>query len=192
MIMSMEQVWEAFSGKLKQFIRARVQDDATAEDILQDVFVKIHTHIDTLKDADRLDSWVYQITRNTIHDHYRATRPTAELPETLPAASGGDDDAAARALAPCLKPMVERLPEAYRQALILTEYEGLTQKAMGERLGLSLSGAKSRVQRAREQLKEQLLDCCHFQFDQAGRIIAYQPKCGCCANRACGSGCGTA
>ena len=77
-------------------------------------------------------------------------------------------------LAPCLKPMVEHLPEAYRQALILTEYEGLTQKEMGE------------------QLKEQLLDCCHFQFDQAGRIIAYQPKCGCCANRACGSGCGTA
>jgi RNA polymerase sigma-70 factor (ECF subfamily) len=78
--------------------------------------------------------------------------------------------------------MVDALPESYREALRLTEYAGLSQKQLGERLGISFSGAKSRVQRARAKIKQQLLDCCHFQLDHAGRIVDYQPRCACCAN----------
>jgi len=69
----------------------------------------------------------------------------------------------------------------YREALILTEYQGLTQKELGEKLGISFSGAKSRVQRAREKLKTMLLDCCHFEIDRLGRVIDYQPRCDCCS-----------
>ena len=97
------------------------------------------------------------------------------------------DDVVAE-LAPCILDMVESLPAHYRQALILTEYEGLSQKALSEQLGLSFSGAKSRVQRARQQIKQMLLDCCHFQFDSVGRIIDYQPKCACCATQASSRG----
>ena len=56
---------------------------------------------------------------------------------------------------------------------------------LAERLGLSLSGAKSRVQRAREKLKQQLLECCHFELDRRGHIIDYQPRCQCCETAAC-------
>ena len=76
----------------------------------------------------------------------------------------------------CLKPMIDDLPEKYRQAIVLTEYENLTQKEMSQKLGLSLSGAKSRVQRAREKLKGTLLACCHFEFDRLGNILDYQVK----------------
>jgi RNA polymerase sigma-70 factor (ECF subfamily) len=76
--------------------------------------------------------------------------------------------------------MVLALPEQDRQALILTEYQGLTQKELSERLGLSFSGAKSRVQRAREKLKQELLACCHFELDRRGHILNYQPRCDCC------------
>jgi len=76
--------------------------------------------------------------------------------------------------------MVKSLPEQDRQALVLTEYQGLTQKEYGERLGLSFSGAKSRVQRAREKLKQMLLECCHFELDRRNHIIDYQPHCRCC------------
>jgi hypothetical protein len=71
-------------------------------------------------------------------------------------------------LLPCVAAMMDALPDAYREALRLTEYEGLSQKELSERLGISFSGAKSRVQRARAKLKQELLACCHFQFDQAG------------------------
>ena len=187
MTIASEQLWETFSGPLHQFIQRRVRDPHSAEDILQDVFLKIHTHIDTLRTHERLTSWIYQITRNAIADYYRAQRPTAELTETIPVAEELVDDDAVRELSPCVAAMVEELPEAYREALRLTEYQGLSQKAMSERLGISFSGAKSRVQRARAKIKEQLLNCCHFQFDYAGRIIDYQSRCACCASGSCAS-----
>jgi RNA polymerase sigma-70 factor (ECF subfamily) len=146
-----EQVWEAFHTPLQQFIHKRVADSGTAEDLLQEVFLKIHQQVETLKEVKKLESWVYQITRHAIIDEYRSTKPTMalqeaeealQLPEAFP-----DDDVVSE-LFPCVRAMVQALPEQDRQALLLTEYQGLTQKELGERLGLSFSGAKSRVQRA--------------------------------------------
>lgn len=183
-----EQVWDAFHTPLFQFIRRRVADESIAEDLLQEVFLKIHQHGNSLKDAQRLESWIYQITRNLIIDHYRSHRQlmtsldtgeALDLPEDLP-----DDDIVGELL-PCIRAMVLALPEQDRQALILTEYQGLTQKELGERLGLSFSGAKSRVQRAREKLKQALLTCCHFELDRRGHILNYQPRCDCCEQSTC-------
>src|SRR5262245_51031623 len=183
MTIASEQLWETFSRPLHQFIQRRVRDPHSAEDILQDVFLKIHTHIETLRTQERLTSWLYQITRNAIADYYRAQRPTAELAETLAVTDERAIDDAVRELIPCVAAMVDGLPDVYREALRLTQYQGLSQKALSERLGISFSGAKSRVQHARAKIREQLLDCCHFQFDYAGRIIDYQPRRACCASQ---------
>lgn len=183
-----EQAWEAFHTPLHQFIRRRVADEATAEDLLQEVFLKIHQQGANLRDVRRLESWIYQITRNLIIDYYRSRHhPTTtledvemlDLPEELP------DDDIVSALLPCVQAMVLALPDQDRQALILTEYQGLTQKELGERLGLSFSGAKSRVQRAREKLKQELLACCHFELDRRGHILDYYPHCVCCEQTSC-------
>src|SRR5258708_37838612 len=114
------------------FLRRIVSDEATAEDVLQDVFLKIHQHMETLQDVKKLEGWIYQITRNTIIDSYRSSRQTTtfdtvevlDLPEELP-----DDDVVSELL-PCVRAMVRSLPEMDRQALVLTEYQGLTQKEM--------------------------------------------------------------
>jgi RNA polymerase sigma-70 factor (ECF subfamily) len=180
MVTTTERVWETFHAPLQQFIRRRVADGAAAEDLLQDIFLKIHLHVDTLKDVKRLEGWIYQITRNAIIDYYRSAKPTmslagiVDLPEELPA-----DDVVTELL-PCVRAMVQSLPVQDRQALILTAYQGLTQKELGERLGISFSGAKSRVQRARERLKQQLLECCHLELDRRGHILDYHPRCDCC------------
>src|SRR5215469_2325015 len=187
MSMTTEGVWEAFHTPLLQFIRRRVSDESTAEDVLQDVFLNIHQHVDTLRDVKKLERWMYRITRNAIIDSYRHSRPMTtleaqevlDLPEELP-----DADVVSELL-PSVRAMVRNLPELDRQALVLTEYQGLTQKELAERLGLSLSGAKSRVQRAREKLKQQLLDCCHFELDRRGHIIDFQPRCVCCSTGDC-------
>ena len=182
MISPSEHAWETFNLPLQQFIRRRVRDQHSAEDILQDVFLKIHLQIDTLHSQERIASWIYQITRNAIADYYRSQRPAVDLSETLVAPDDLADDDLVRELLPCVAAMVDALPTAYCEALRLTTYQGLSQKAWGERLGISFSGAKSRVQRARAKLKQQLLECCHFQFDHAGRIIDYQPRCASCEN----------
>jgi RNA polymerase sigma-70 factor (ECF subfamily) len=180
-------VWETFHVPLQQFIRRRVSDDATAEDLLQDVFLDIHQHIDTLRDVRKLESWIYQVTRNAIIDYYRSKRATTTLvePEALQLSEELPDEDVVTELFPSVRAMVMSLPARDRQALILTEYQGLTQKELAERLGLSLSGAKSRVQRARKKLKQQLLACCHFELDRRGHVIDYQPRCVCCTTDKC-------
>lgn len=180
---SVEAVWNRFNEPLERFIRKRVSDEDMAADLLQDVYVKIHTNIDTLRDTDRLKSWIYQIARNTIYDYYRTRKPHVEIPDEL-AMPDADDDTSAR-LAESLLSMIEELPDEYQVALRLTELEGLTQQELAARTGLSLSGAKSRVQRGRKMLREMLLACCHFEFDRHGKVIDYYPECQCCAEVRC-------
>ena len=177
-----EALWHQLNARLRQFICARVSDCDAADDLLQDVFLRIHSHIDTLRQQDRLQSWVYQIARNAIVDYYRSQRPTSELSETLveePDIPDGED--AAMRLASGMREMVEALPEPYRQALLLTEFEGLSQRELADRVGISLSGAKSRVQRARLKVRDMLLECCHLELDRRGAVIDYYERCCCCA-----------
>jgi RNA polymerase sigma-70 factor, ECF subfamily len=187
-----ENIWETFHSRLRQFILRRVPDEQCADDLLQDVFLKVHTRIGTLHDEEKLAAWLYQLTRNAIIDYYRTTRATTEIPD-LPYEPEYRLEDVVWELAPCIQAMIESLPETYRQALILTQYQGLTQQELAQRLNLSLPGAKSRVQRAREKLKTLLLDCCHFEFDRLGHVIDYQPHCACCAQQgsspACVSSC---
>jgi RNA polymerase sigma-70 factor (ECF subfamily) len=179
MTLSVEPIYENLHTDLRRFVARRVDDPQAVDDILQETYLRLHTHLGTLRQPERLTSWVYQVTRRAIIDHYRRgqRRPeTAELPEDLPQPDEPQDEAE-RALARSLSAMVDCLPDKYREALVLTELQGLKQHELAARLGLSLSGAKSRVQRAREQLKQVFLDCCHVELDRLGGVIGYEPRC---------------
>ena len=197
-----ERIWLDFHGRLLSFIRGRVAAQQDAEDILQDVFTRIHLNIRRLSDAQKLTSWIYQITRNAIVDHYRARAKDAGVADRL-ADTGlqngqadlgaGDDEGGASGpsaeLAGCIEPLLRELPDHYRQAIELTELGGLTQKEAAETVELSLPGMKARVQRGRRKLQELLLDCCHVELDRRGGVVDYVPKDGAsCGSCGCGSG----
>ena len=155
------------------FVARRVRSREDAEDIAQEVMLRIHRHSGDLEHADRMVAWVYRIAANAIADHYR--RPArrelpagqaTDVPEpAAPDWSEPEQDELRRELAGCLAPLIERLPPIYRQALELTELDGVTQVGAAAELGLSVSGMKARVQRARRQLRELLLECCHVELD---------------------------
>lgn len=171
-----EKIWQQFSDDLQWFILSKVRDEMVADDLLQEVFLKIHNGIAQLRDVSRLESWVYRIARNVIHDYYRQRRFfNGELPE-IPAEEPAAAPPAGEQLAGGLGAMIDALPEIYREPLRLTVFEGLTRAEVAERLNLSVSGAKSRVQRGRALLKEMLLDCCHFEFDRRGMVLDFHPR----------------
>lgn len=176
MTATVETIWNEFAEKLGQFIRSRVSDPATADDIRQDVFVKVQKKLNQLDDPAKIQSWLYLIARNAIIDHYRAKKPTTQIPESLPAAEKEDNDPELAGLKAAFRRMVYSLPDPYRDAIVLTEFEGLSQKELADRLRISLSGAKSRVQRGRALLKKMLLDCCQFEFDRRGSVIDCNPR----------------
>ena len=175
---SINEIWEDFSNVLRGFIFGQVRDEVMTDDILQEVFIKIIDNIDKLKDKTKLRAWLYQITRNAIIDHYRHHKKEVSMPEILENVTDEPEVEAqfSEDLGPCIRDLMERLPDKYKVAIELTEFEGLTQKEMGGRLGLSLAGAKSRAQRARKKLRQLLFQCCTFEIDRRGNILEYQPK----------------
>src|SRR5436189_3475215 len=105
MAMTTEKVWEEFHPKLQQFVLRRIPDEQSSEDVLQDVFLKIHTRIDTLRNEERLPSWIYQIARNAIADYYRERRATLALSEVPVLAEEAGDDDVIKELIPSIKAM---------------------------------------------------------------------------------------
>ncbi|HEX6370201.1 MAG TPA: RNA polymerase sigma factor SigZ [Longimicrobium sp.] len=172
-------LWRDHRERLVRFVQRRVEDPSTAEDIVHDVLVRAYGKRDTLRSGQKFEQWLYQITRNAVIDHYRARRPSDALPPDLAAPGAEDGRAARQELAGCLGPMVQALPEPYRDAVLLSELRGLTQRETARRLGLSLSGAKSRVQRGRHMLHERLLACCRMELDGRGAIVDYESRGGC-------------
>jgi RNA polymerase sigma-70 factor, ECF subfamily len=172
-----EAIWSELSQDLRRFIRRRVSDAHTADDLLQESFLRIHRSLDTLADKDRLAAWVYQIARNVIHDHYRKAAGSAvALADHDPPDEEDFSSCLCGQAEFWLEEMVRELPETYRQAVHLSEIEGLSQQEVASRLGLSLSGAKSRIQRGRAMLRGILDQCCTFEYDRSGRVMDYDPK----------------
>jgi RNA polymerase sigma-70 factor (ECF subfamily) len=177
---------DALRTRLLDYVRSRVRTSDDAEDVVQDILVRVWQRQDTLKSEERILPWLYTIARNAVTDYWRRSGNGRTVPlnedvdpaaESLNASFMGDagsdpeESSAYAALSNCLVPFLEGLPEDWRLAVEMTEFQGLTQAEMGERLGLSVSGAKSRVQRARNHLKRELLSCCRIAHDSRGGIL---------------------
>jgi RNA polymerase sigma-70 factor, ECF subfamily len=171
-----QQIWQEYRAKLYRFVLGRVGDEAVAEEMVQDILARAYARRDTLRDNRKLRQWLYQIARNAIVDHYRKRRLVEELPDWLVDEEADARDDAEKDLARCLTPLVEDLPSRYRQAVELSEFEGFTQKEIASTLELSVSGAKSRVQRARRMLESAFLKCCRLEFDTRGDVTHCEPK----------------
>jgi RNA polymerase sigma-70 factor (ECF subfamily) len=171
------QIWEELNIPLRKFIAKRVHE-SDVEDILQNVFCKIHDNIDQVRNENKIRAWVYQIGHNAIVDYYRNRKLTVDfsMETSAIAAPNPADSHITNEVAECLEAMISSLPGKYQEVLLLIEFENLTQKELSERLGLTISGAKSRVQRARKKLQEVLLNCCHIEFDHYGNIADYRHK----------------
>lgn len=164
---------------VRRFMARRVEPGAL-DDLLQEVFLKVHESAGELRDVDRLAPWLFRIARNVVIDHLRKrrTRTHASLEDADEPAAPEPEINFNQEMAAWFRPMMGLLPEEYRVALELTEIEGLTQRELAERCGLSLSGAKSRVQRAKHLLEGVVRACCDFEVDVHGNFVSCRPRSG--------------
>ena len=168
--------WNKTQHELKRFVYKKVKDKALAEDIVQDVFLKVHNKLGQLKDTEKITGWIYQITRNVITDHFRShSKPIAMSDLDWES----DHHAFNDCVATCLGEMLDTLPAKYQEALKLTEMENLSQTDLAARLNISYSGAKSRVQRARQMLKEKMDEQYVIKTDAYGNVIVCEDKIPC-------------
>lgn len=166
LIMRTEHIYKEFGNELLTFIQSRVNNVKDAEDLFHDTFIRIHQKINTLKDETKLQSWLYQISRNVIIDSYRKKKPELASSEDL-AYIPMESDTYHHDITNCIKPFIKELPEKYSDVLNQTIYGGISQKDYAKKMGLSYTATKSRVQRARKQLKE-IFSCCCIEAGQNG------------------------
>jgi RNA polymerase sigma-70 factor (ECF subfamily) len=172
--------WKELERYLRPYLARRVASPADIDDLLQDIFVRMHQGLASLRDDERFGGWVYRIANSAIVDRARrqARSPQAVLHDDVQV-EGLADTAAEQLqadLGECVALFVSRLPSPYREAITLTELEGLTQKEAAEMLDISLSGLKSRVQRGREKIRYMFEECCQISVDARGRVIECQPR----------------
>ncbi|SFG44063.1 RNA polymerase sigma factor SigZ [Pontibacter chinhatensis] len=180
----------AYEAQLRGFVLKRVQDKAETDDILQQLYLKLYKNCEQLQGVHNLKAWLFQITRNTVHDFFRENSrrqplaEEAELPEPEDLSEQNRQEVEA-----LVEPLINLLPTEYAEALRLSELEGVSQKEIAERLGISYSGAKSRVQRGREKLKQLFLECCHLELSHNGQVLGAEVKASCAPLQERGSCC---
>lgn len=177
--MQTEAIWVKVQAKLKAYVRSKIQDEAGADDVLQEIFLKMHENIHQLKHEEKVEYWLFRIAQNAVNDHFRQQRRQyTMLPEVGPDTTEEERQAQSltEEVSQWLPFMLLLLPEKYREALYLTEVEGLSQRELAEKLDISYSGAKSRVQRGREKLREVVLQCCEVATDKYGNVLGYERR----------------
>ena len=177
--MNIEEIWDKYGKMIKAILSSKVSSFDN-DDLLQEIFIKIINNIHTVRSDESIKSWVYQLTKNTVIDYYRKNglcKKIVEFSENLftnevedPLISLEDD------LSACIQPFINELPEKPRELLTAIELKGLSQKEYATKHNINYSTVKSRLQKARNQLRKLYEDCCYLSFDKNGNIIDYEPR----------------
>jgi len=180
-------IQQKFGTQLHNIICKKVGHQDHCHDIMQEVYLKILLHLPKIENATNTAAYLVQLTNNTVTDFFRKSKSLAEkdLSESVNTTDIVDPNDQSLQLADCcLRPMIESLPDIYRDALIRTELEGMKLKDYAQLIGISLSNAKVRVQRAKEKLKTIILECCTYEFDRYGNVVdCVKNSQGACCNK---------
>lgn len=168
-------------ARLFAYIQARVRSREVAEDLVQETLLRANRTLAAHEIAN-IEGWLFRTARNAIADHFRGSKDQVEWREDEHGEAARDDAMMKEErelreeLTAYVRGVVGSLSEPYRSALLLTEYDGLTQKELAERAGISISAAKSRVQRGRAEVKRVIEQCCRIAADRYGQVTDCEPR----------------
>ena len=167
-------IWIDLNEELYKFILGKIKDEDTSKDIHQEVFLKVQAKIHQLTHTSKLTSWVYQITRNTIIDYFRKSRNKDISIDNLDIPETDTNNFDYSNLSNCINQKIQDLSAQHKEAIVLTSFKNYSQKELAEHLKISYSGTKSRVQKAKEILRANILDCPNVESDSSGDMGAKQ------------------
>lgn len=172
-------VYTEFHRSLLAYVRSKIRSKEDAEDIMQNVFAKISANADSLSEKDKIQNWLFTVTRNAVIDYYRvnAKKKNVELNESISEQLLEEENTdSTKGLDSCVATMIALLPEEYKGIVEDAEINGISQKELAEKYGMAYSSMRSRVQRGRERLKQLFYNCCHIKTDNRGNVLQAQGR----------------
>ena len=167
-------IWIDLNEELYKFILGKIKDKQMSKDVHHEVFLKIHAKIHQLKHTSKLTSWVYQITRNTIVDYFRKANSKNIPLDCIDIPESESESFEYGNMTNCINQKIGQLSTQHKEAIILTSFKDYSQKELAAHLNISYSGTKSRVQKAREILKANILDCPNVASDSSGKLLDFE------------------
>jgi RNA polymerase sigma-70 factor (ECF subfamily) len=138
-----------------------------------------------LAKKEKLQNWLFRVTRNAIIDYYR-NKSGKGMPlydsDLIDIAESEIPEEAVEELVGCVKPFISQLPEKYREFVMQSEINGARQIDLSEQFSLAYPSVRSRIQRGRARLKDIFLECCKIELDSRGGIVGVSSKNSCSEN----------
>ncbi|MGM0579965.1 MAG: sigma-70 family RNA polymerase sigma factor [Bacteroidota bacterium] len=153
-------VYLEFKDEIQHYILKKVKSKEVAEDLTSQLALKMYSNCEKLKDVQNLRAWLYRIAYNVVIDYFREEQKKKSQPLDEIFSQDEDEDFINIAVENCVLSLLEQLPEKYREAVRMSDLQGVNQKEIAEKLNISYSAAKMRVQRGRESLKSKFYECC--------------------------------
>ncbi len=164
-----QHLWNQYAADIKHFILSKVKDDVVSDDLLQETFIKAHTKLKTLKDPEKVKSWLFSIARYTVIDYFRKRDIVLETNSNEKITF--DDYEMDHTEADCLRGILSHLPKKYRDPLFLSDIKGMKQTQVSEQLQLPLATVKSQIQRGRKLIAKGFMDCCDYKMNANGFLV---------------------
>ncbi|MFI0429308.1 sigma-70 family RNA polymerase sigma factor [Mariniflexile sp. HMF6888] len=175
-LLTFDKIWKNHKEHLFNFIKTKIEDQYVADDILQEVGIKLYGSL--IKNVKTKDyrAWLFQVTRNTIADYYRGRKVNTPFNANAVVTNDNSGTCICDLLSFVIK---KYLPQEYGEPLYLSDIEQVPQQEIARTLNLSLSATKSRIQRGRKKLKELVSTCVDVSYNNKGQISDFQLKKGC-------------
>ena len=173
---NINEVVQEFYNYLKSYILGKVKDKTLAEDIVQEVMMKLVLSHQNKKEIKNIKAWLFQVSRNTIYDYYKKHNLEYNLDKDWNIKDESSSKLYKILASDYIIPMIELLPKEYAKPLMLSDIDKIPQKDIAKQLNLELSATKMRIQRARIKLRALFVDCCHIEYDKQGNFIGCSIK----------------
>lgn len=153
-------IYLEFKDEIQRHILKKVKSKEVAEDLTSQLALKLYSSCEKLYDVSNLRAWIYRVASNTVMDYFRDEQKKQSQSISDDLLEDEDEDFVNIAVENCVLQLLEQLPDKYKEAVKMSDLEGVNQKEIAEKLNISYSAAKMRVQRGRESLKSKFYECC--------------------------------
>lgn len=170
----LDTAWRQHAAELRSWLRHRLRQPQDVDDMMQDVFMKALRQGGQFCDVQNSRAWLFEVARHALADRLKLKRDMVELPEDLPAIVS--EEAPVDQLTACLPRVLSELSPTDRESIVLCDLGGMSQADYAAQVGLKLSAAKSRLQRARQRLRERMTVACQVKTDDVGHIDDFVPR----------------
>jgi len=180
--MHLTEIYDQYYQKVRKFILHTVRNEWVADDLVQETFIRINQNLDNVRDAAKLQAWIFRIAHNICLDYFRQQGKTAHLgleeiseEPALAKLPTSQKELEQGQMRKCVFGIVNHLPESLRSVIILSDISEFSQREIAEILGITVENVKIRLHRARKKVKALLEEHCVFEVDERN-VLTCQPE----------------